>query len=455
MLVLLFAASLAAAPLDTRTIHLDLKLRSGGTIGGLVVDHDDHALVIVHEQSPYVFSWKELEFPSALAARRGILALARGGEKHLTAEDHFQLGVFALGLERNDVAAYEFRQAQRLDRKVASQVEQALDDFRRRRQTPTDDPFDADPEPPETPPDPDSPAPPRDLPVLDDTALASPQSEQTREKILAAYQQFGGKVREVLGKDVQPLESPHFLIWTDWEPRYRERLIEWSEAMYAALCRQFDLSPADSVFLAKCPMFCFRSKAKFQKFARHFDGYDGVSAAGYTRSIERNGHVHVVLLRQGKEEIDFERFAGTLVHEGTHAFVHRLFSHRLIPHWINEGLAELTAERVLGDSCDTAETASLLARQFACYGWELGGLLETTGPIGVHQYPLAHGVVAYLEGLGRERFIAFLRTLKAGKSTAEGLAEVYDGLTPSRLEVDWRNAASENDTKPPTPPTPQ
>jgi len=217
--------------------------------------------------------------------------------------------------------------------------------------------------------------------------------------------------------------------------------------MYAALVERFDLQATDEVFLAKCPVFCWRSKARFQKFARYFDGYEGSSAVGYARSIEKNGHVHVVLVRQGRSEADFDRFACTLVHEGSHAFMHRLYSTRLIPHWVNEGYAELTAERVLGERCETAEKAALLARQFVRYDWPLGGMLESVAAIEVHEYPLAHSLVAHLEGLGRPRFAGFVRSLKEGRTTAEALAANYDGMTLAQLEQSWRSAIRSNSTR--------
>jgi len=276
--------------------------------------------------------------------------------------------------------------------------------------------------------------------IADDTVLAAHPSPETRTRVMEAYRTFGEKVREVMGKDVALVETDHFLIWTDWEKKYRDRLTGWTEAMYAALGEQFNLKATDEVFLAKCPVYCWRSKARFQKFARYFDGYDGSNAVGYTRSIEKNGHVHVVLLRQGQTEPDFDRFASTLVHEGSHAFLHRLYSTRLIPHWVNEGYAELIAERVLGEHCDAAEKAALLARQYVRYDWPLAGMLESTAPIEVYEYPLAHSLVAHLESLGRQRFAGFIRSLKEGRTTAEALGANYDGMSLEGLEASWRAA---------------
>jgi hypothetical protein len=428
---------------QTETISVDLKLRTGGALSGLVVDHSEHGLVVVREQRPYVFSWNELEFGSALSTKRALLALEHGGSNKLSADDHFELGLFALAYDRNDVAANEFREAKRLNGKLEERIGRAFDEYRARKEKGggDEDPFEDEP-----PAGLGDSAGPREVGLTDDdgTLLAERPSAENRAKVMEAYRTFGEKVREVMGKDVVLLESDHFLIWTDWEKKYRARLTGWAEAMYAALGERFDLQATDEVFLAKCPVFCWRSKARFKKFARYFDGYEGSSAVGYTRSIEKSGHVHVVLLRQGRSEADFDRFACTLVHEGSHAFMHRLYSTRLIPHWVNEGYAELTAERVLGEHCDTAEKAALLARQFVRYDWPLGGMLESVAAIEVNEYPLAHSLVAHLEGLGRPRFAGFVRGLKDGRTTAEALAVNYDGMTLAQLEQSWRSAIRSN-----------
>jgi len=437
---------------QTETISVELKLRTGGALSGLVVDHSEHALVVVHEQRPYVLSWNELEFGSALSTKRTLLAFQRGGSEKLSADDHFDLGMFALSYDRNDVATGEFREAKRLNGRLEERIARAFDDYRARKEKGGGDADPFEDEPAERSGQSDDvtgAAGPRDVGLTDNigASLAERPSEENRAKVMEAYRTFGEKVREVMGKDVALLESDHFLIWTDWETKYRDRLTGWAEAMYAALSEQFDVSATDEVFLAKCPVFCWRSKARFQKFARYFDGYAGSNAVGYTRSIEKNGHVHVVLVRQGRSEADFDRFACTLVHEGSHAFMHRLYSTRLIPHWVNEGYAEMTAERVLGERCDTAEKAALLARQYVRYDWPLGGMLESVSPIEVHEYSLAHSLVAHLEGLGRPRFAGFVRGLKDGRTTAEALATNYDGMTFAQLEQSWRSAIRSNSPK--------
>ena len=417
---------MVAAQAERPTVTV--QLRTGGSVTGQVVDHDEHAILLLRGTTPFVFSWRELELPSALAARSAWLDAKHAG-KPWTADEHFALGQFSLRFDRNDMSDDYFRTAARLDRRFEPRIRQAWDEFRRCREIQRSDPLEAADDG-LTEPLTGSPSPaPLDIPPA-----------ETRDQLDAAYRTFGAKVQELLGKDIVLVESDHFLIWTDWEPKQRPRLSTWAEAMYAALCKQFELGVNDPVFPAKCPMFCFRSKARFRKFAKTFDGYDGKDADGYTRGIERHGHVHVVLVRPGTTPADLDRFACTLVHEGTHAFLHRLYSHQLLPPWVNEGLAELTVESVLPDRCDTGETAALLGRGFAANGWELGNFLTASDPIEVQQYPLAHSLVAYLQTRDAKGLPAFIRFLKQGRTVNEALAEAFDGLTPGELDRAWRTA---------------
>ena len=450
------AASFTAIPGargQTETINVHLELWTGGSLDGLVVDHTDHGIVIMHDNTPYVFAWDELEPGSAVAAKRGLLALRRGDREALTAEDHFQLGCFALAQSGNALAGKEFRQARKLDPTYKEAIREVLEEYRRKKagEPKTHHALDDVEGNAHT----DAGPAPGLIQRLEvelgagndgNTGVLNPP-EEIRARVLEIYKSFGETVREVISKDIVLVETDHFLIWTDWAKRDRPRLANWTEGMYAALGEQFELPPTEMVFLAKCPVFCFRSKARFLKFARKFDGYAGDNAVGYTRSIKENGHVHIVLLQRGRSEEDFERFAGTLIHEGTHAFLHRRYSARLIPHWVNEGCADLMAERVLDDHCNNAENAALLAKQYVRYDWPIREFLHDVGPIGIHQYPLAYSVVAYLESLGARRFAGFIRGLKEGQPLGVALAKHYDGITLDQLEERWRSAIQATDVK--------
>lgn len=447
--IAIIAVTAGASPsrADTNSIRVELELETGGSLSGVVVDHTPHGLVVVTDRTPYVFAWQDIKTRTAYVAKRDLLALQRGGRDHLTGEDHFELGLFALSRQRTDLAAVEFRAATDEDSSFALKVRAAFDAYRRDRDAEVSDAGPLDEWPPATAPGKASRLDVSDgfngqAAPEDHTFITTPTTPSMHDRAREVYKAFATEVDRVMGKGVTLLETDHFLIWTDWEPRFRPRLATWSEAMYRALGTQFDLDLDEQVFLAKCPIFCWRSKTRFRRFAEHFDAYRDKNLIGYTRSIEKNGHVHIALLRQGRSESDFDRFASTLVHEGTHAFLHRLYTTRLIPNWVNEGYADMIAERVLGDRCPNRENAALLARQYVRYDWPIDRLLGSVAPIEVHEYPLAHSVVDYLESLGRDRLAGFLRSLKAGQDVAAALAGNFGGLSQEQLEADWRAAVS-------------
>jgi hypothetical protein len=386
------------------------------------VDDNDHGLVVVSEKIPYVFAWRELSGGSAYEAKKQLVALRKGGASKLSGLDHLALGQFALSVERADIAGDEFASAMKRKRSLRKHVEEAWKDYNASRTR--------DAEKPE------------ELVAggrtIADGQLAPIPGDVIRSKVYESYLVFGEKVRDVLGKDIELIETDHFLIWTDWRKRDRAELMSLCEAMYRSVCGQFGLDPTYSIFLSKCPVFCFQKRARFRQFAQQFDGHGAKDSVGYTRSIEKNGHVHVAIVRQGDSQFDRDRFAGTLVHEGTHAVIHRLFSSRLIPHWVNEGYAELVAQRVLGARCVAGGNAELLAKQYVRFDWPIGDLLASTAPIGVHQYPTAHSVVAYLEALDAAKFGAFIAALKSEDDIPRALAGAYGGLTLAGLEEGWR-----------------
>lgn len=427
------------------TISVNLKLTTGGAMSGPVVDHDETGIVLVQGQAParpFVFAWEEVEPASAILAKRQLLALKRGGRESLLAEDHYHLGLFALSRNRIPAARAAFRKAVQLDESYAARTKAALDGHRAESQRRDDHRLSPGREKP--PRIDDEPRP--DLPSLiesgtrrgDNSSKPVEDREDVRNRVRAVYDTFALTVRDVMGKDVERIETDHFLIFTDWRERDRQKLAAWFEAMYSALCEKFACEAGEDIFLAKCPVFCWASKAKFWKFARLFDGFEDKNAIGYTRSIESSGHVHMVLCLGGRSEADFDRFTYTLVHEGTHAFIHRFHSNRLIPHWVNEGYAELMAEQILGDRCPAGEKADLLAKQFERYDWPLGNLLHHAGPIEIQQYPIAASIVTYLDSLGPEQFAGFVRSIKNGQALPQALADNYAGMSVAELEARWR-----------------
>lgn len=425
---------------DALLPQVSFELNTGGSLRGAVVDWNDHGLVVVSGATPYVFSWNELDTLSGYAVQRQLLFTTRNGLP-LHADQHFRLGAYTLRRNKRDLASEELTLAVKLDPGMQKAVQELIDAHKPRKRNlnqsfPKNDPDDG-----------------TQVTLRDhnfsaiDTALASNGQfddmvrtpAEVRAEVLEIYRRFGNEVQNTIGKQVALIETEHFLIWSDWAKAENPMLGEWCEQLYAELSRQFMVAGDESVFLAKCPVFVFRSPHRFRKFARTFDGYDAAQSAGYTRSIESSGHTHVALLRFGDSQVDYDQFAWTLAHETTHAFLHRWHSTRLIPHWVNEGIAERSAQRVLGARCPAWNNAQMLASQYVKHNWPVRPMLASAGPIDTHEYPLAHSIIAFLDSLGPGKLAGFVRQLKDGRSIADALADQWEGMTVESLDQRWRD----------------
>jgi len=467
---LLLAAGLLAqsepAPetVATTTIEVSLRLETGGSIRGLVVDQNDEAIVVVQSDTPYAFAWAEIECGSAFTAMREWMEFQRGGRDLMTGKDHVALGMFALSRQRPELAVSCFQRAAKLDESLSAVGREAMRAYQEQKGSRRS--LDEASDLPESSKRWDDDA--RDLHnratkseatpsgmaaalELDGLSPKSPPTPEQQQRILDLYKTFGDQIRETVYPKLASVESDHFLIWTDWDHRDHERLSAWCEGMFSALCPRLDVEPSTQVFLAKCPVFAWRSTERFRQFAEQVDGYSAINSVGYTRSDFDTGHVHVVVLRQGRDGEDYDRFAATLVHEGTHAFLHRLHSTQPVPHWVNEGFAELVSQEVLGERCYARSKADLLARQYVRYDWPVRRLLGDIGPLAIHHYPIAHSIVAHLVERDRQRFVRFLREIKDGASLEASLAMAFDGLTLDGLERSWREAIRLRDDSSVTP----
>lgn len=422
--VLAASCARAEAPLT-----LTLKLQVGGEVFGEVLDATDELIVVDYLGAVCAFAYDELQVASAYQAKRKLLMRERGHPEALTAEDHFALGRYALRRDRPVLANVEFKEAQRLDAAFGGRIAAAREKYRDRRKAGR---AGAERSPLQ-----------EDIPPSGQTALPGLTEtiqrvgSQERARIIELYKRFGQSVREEINPDLVLIETDHFLIWTDWKRHRREALGDWCERMYAALSAQLGLDPAGNIFLGKCPVFCFRSKARFLRFGRTYDNWQITSANGYTRTA-RNGHVHMVVYRRAPSPYETERFAGTLVHEGTHAFLHRYGRTGHVGGWVGEGLAEYMAEQVLADRCLYGEATELVARQYVRRNIPIGNLLRTTGLPKPHEYRIAHSLVGFLIERDSAAFAQLIADLKRGYRVEAALRRNYDGMTFGTLEASWR-----------------
>lgn len=428
------AVDLAGEPVvPSAKVIVTLKLKYRGQITGPVLEYDDDQITIEYNQAPMGFVWADLKTPSAYQARKKLLIAERGGKNFLTADDYFGLGMFGLSRDNPMLARQEFDRAIKLDRSFDARAKEAFDEYRERKRR---RPQARLPESHDQKARHDRDKLLTDRPGEDHGPLKYEQlPPEVNEKIIEKLRE---RAREIMAQfeELVMIETPHFIILTDWNESDRKALVKWVERMYEELCDQFDFPPTDNIWLGKCPIYCFRAQSAYVKFARQIDHYEAEHARGYARTAT-NGYVHIVVYRPGRSVADYDRFATTLVHEGAHAFVHRYHSHGLIGGWISEGLANLIAEKVLNDHCTTGEEAHSVARQYVLQGKSIQDLLAQTGSMPGHDYPVAHSVVEFLIHRDRKAFVQTIIDVKQGQDIEAAIAANYNGMAYSDLEKEW------------------
>ncbi len=420
--VLLCLSAAASGGDGPGSIHI--TLRTGEVVIGPLLNHTEDVVVLEHDGLPYAIAYRQMTGDSAYPTRHAILVAERGGRKHLTAADLHGLGVLALEHDRVAAARRDFAAAAAIDGSYRSRGATALDDHRRRRNSTSGVPFDlVSPSAAES-----------TMPKTAKDRSADPR----RAKIVAGYKEVGRRIADELGGGVELLETTHFLIWTDWIESEHELLRRWCEQMYTALRAQFR-TPADAnVFAGKCPVFCLKSRKRFKAAARLLDDYDAAAALGYASS-DANGHVHLVLSRQGGSYAGRLAFANTLVHEGTLLFLHRMSGPHRLPAGLSEGLADHTAEEVLGELSPNGETARATAQEIVRGDYNVRPIFADESSLDAVYYPVAQSLTSFLDRRGSDALLLLVRDIKTGVAPERALEHRF-GWTIDELERAWREA---------------
>ena len=255
---------------------------------------------------------------------------------------------------------------------------------------------------------------------------AKPEEIQANHKLAHGWaKQF----RETVDKKLFFVETAHFLIFTTWHQRDHQALAQRCEAMYRALCRQFDIPPTRHIWAGKCPVFLFWQKAHFDAFTTTVDRIGATQAGGY--NVQRsNGFTYLVLSHTENKTW----FHEVLIHEATHAFLGRYLTNRPIPRWANEGLADYMASHLVKDT--QAEKKHAMAVQVAIAQRVQVGHIFTRMRMHWFDYGIAQSIVRHCAATDRKGFIKFIQLIKEGRNEVQALREGMN-LTHQQLLTNW------------------
>ncbi len=245
------------------------------------------------------------------------------------------------------------------------------------------------------------------------------------------------------------IETAHFRIYSTRDESDDRTLAGMCEKLYQAMCKQFVIDLRENVWIGKLPMFIFQSKSNMVDFSA--DVVKGLleadeSVRGYAghQPFENAIYRYVVLGPVKTKDMDKSRaqmlLHELLVHTSTHAFVSRFINDRAIASWVDEGLAEVMATKLISNTWAIQKLRSATQRATK-HGRNIDGLFDTQEiPDDWFHYGVAQSLVRYLIGLSPKKFNRFIEMMKTGKSDAEALEAVY-GMTRREMVVRWLRIA--------------
>lgn len=262
--------------------------------------------------------------------------------------------------------------------------------------------------------------------------LWRPVTEAQHEKFMESHRKFIEKVQyDTPG--LRLIETKFFLFLTDLNDQDLAGYIGYLDAMYAELCKAFGLSPQKNIWCGKCVVVAFAQEVRYLRFeANHMDN---PAAKGTQGLCHQYGDGRVIFAGfQGQRH-----FAHVLVHETSHGFVHRYLSSARAPSWLDEGMSDWLAGKIVKSDLNTREqqrSAQIINAQGG-----IGNLL-TVPRISSEQYGASSAMVEILLARNKgTQFRDFFIAIKEGADADEALKDNF-GLSYQELALIYMQMAS-------------
>ncbi len=249
---------------------------------------------------------------------------------------------------------------------------------------------------------------------------ADPADPVARDKAFAAH------VAQALGLTFNVVETDYFLFYTNLSKR---EAYEWQrllDLMYDRVSYLLGIPKGVNVFKGKALVFMFAEKGQFAAFERRFYEHEVTFEAALCHQHD-TGEVRIALYKLE----DDKYLKQVMIHEAAHGVVHRFHSPQRVVVWLNEGIAEWTASRVLNYTQPYKWKKKVSADHIRRQG-RLDADFFQEGGFSAERYGSSLAMVEILLRRGRPKFVQFIREIKDGKPWQESLRDKYD-LSPDDL----------------------
>jgi len=257
-------------------------------------------------------------------------------------------------------------------------------------------------------------------------------AETTKAEQKQAIEQLNRFAQEGLKKvgiEMRHDEGQYFLLYTNLPLEEARHWAGLLKKMYNRLCEMFAIPRGTNIWHGKALLMIFNSRDGYNKFETKIHGQPAGQSIGKCWQFS-DGDVHINFFRQP----DKYEFAQVLVHESVHGFLHRYRSKQRIPVWINEGLAETIAQRLVpqGEGVKRKIQAGLrMAKQRG----DAGNIFDKKR-LAPWQYGVVCSVTKFMIEKNKQGYVKFIKGIKDGLAWRESLKKHY-GTTPTRLMRAW------------------
>lgn len=253
-----------------------------------------------------------------------------------------------------------------------------------------------------------------------------PWSELGDDEHRAAIEAHKERYAEVakLLPGLQLYETEHFLFCSNIPPQQVHVFIASLDRMYAWMQHTYGTDPEQSVWRGKASIFAFAAEPQFAAFERQFmDNEPSPGTAGLCHfDSDRNVCIAV---HQGQSA---DYFGVVLVHETSHGFIHCYKTPVRVPSWVNEGMAEVIAAKMVPTSKGVQrKEEKFLEAMRASPQPRLGdAFFAVDQNIPFDRYGGATNLTRFLIQTHQQKYVRFINLLKEGVPWEEALATSYN-----------------------------
>lgn len=242
------------------------------------------------------------------------------------------------------------------------------------------------------------------------------------EQYTAEEKEFLAKAAQTMNRPMQLLETRYFLFSTDMPLPTVGVYVKYLDTMYETLTTAFGVPHGKNIWRGKCSIIAFQNRFDFERFEREvMENSDVQGAQGLCHSSS-TGRVRISAYKGSSEAF----FGTLLVHETAHGFIHRYKSTVHVPPWINEGIAEWVAGKVIGKLDDNVPWRQRQAVEVLRRTGSLGAsFFDPAARLEAWQYGAASSLVDVLLRIDAKQYRRLIDNIKEGMESEEALRDAY------------------------------